>query len=112
MTFAPELIRVLVGVSPFDVRLLVLPGPRLGEHDIALADPGAVLHAAGDPTESRLAVYTTQADVISAEVLRHYSKHFVVRGHSEVPTPGFFAHTVSNALARISDLRRVSAFHA
>jgi len=78
-------------------------GPR------RLADPRPVLHAAGDPAHSRLAVNAAQPHVVSAEVFRHHGEHFVVVGHSEVPTPGFFAHTVSMTVTRISDGRYVCA---
>jgi len=79
------------------------------EDHVALADPRPVLHAAGDPAHSRLAVNAAQPHVVSAEVFRHHGEHFVVVGHSEVPTPGFFAHTVSMTVTRISDGRYVCA---
>ena len=109
MAFAPELVRVVVVVPPLDVRLLVLPVPRLREDHVALADPRPVLHAAGDPAHPRLAVDAAQSHVVAAEVFRHHGEHFVVVGHSEVPTPGFFAHIGSMSVGRISDGRLVCA---
>ena len=94
MAFLSELVGVLAGVTPFDVRLLVLPVPGFDEHDVTLLDPGAVLHAAGDPSHPVFTVLALDADVVAAVVLGNHGEQFVAVGHSEVPTFGFFfAHT-------------------
>ena len=106
MAFTPELVRLIIGVAPLDVCFFILPVPRLSENDVALVDPRAILHSAGDSTQSLFAVHTAEADVVATEMLCHHGEHFVIGGHSEVPTPGFFAHTGCRTHACISDWRR------
>ena len=87
VAFAAELVGLVVGVSPLDVRFLVLPVPRLRDDDVSLVYPRTVLHPTGNPAQSLFAVDTAEADVVPAQVLCHHGEHFVIGGHSEVPTP-------------------------
>jgi len=43
-----------------------------------------------------LAIFTADADVVPAVVFGYDRKQLVSVGHSEVPTPGFFAHDRTN----------------
>jgi hypothetical protein len=82
-----------------------LPVPRFDQYDVALADPGAVLHPSRDSPHSILTVFTPDADVISPIVFCDNCEQLVVVRHPEIPAPGFFAHTINKADARISDWR-------
>ena len=93
MAFAAELVGVLAVVAPYDVGLLVLPVPGFDEDDVALVDPRAVLHPAGDAAHSGLAVLAFDADVVAAVVLGYDAEQLIAGGHSEVPSPCLFSHT-------------------
>jgi len=87
VAFRTKLIGILPLVAPFDVGLLVLPVPRLGENDVVLVNPGSELHPAWNPAKSGFAVLTANADVVPAKVLCYHCKHLVVCRHAEIPPP-------------------------
>jgi hypothetical protein len=93
VAFAPKLVGVLPRIAPLDVRFLVLPVPRFDEDDVALVDPRAVFHPAGNPSHPVFAILALDADVVSAVVLGYDTEHLVARGHPKISTPCFFTHT-------------------
>ena len=87
VAFGTQLVGSLAVVSPFHVRFLILPVPRLDEDDVALFNPDAVFHPTGNPAESGLSVLAPDPDVVPAIVAGDYSKELVVVWHPEIPAP-------------------------
>lgn len=74
MTLGTELRGVLLGVPPFDIGLLVLPIPWIGQNDIVFLDPNPVFHPTRYPTEAGFSIFAAEADVIPPEVFGDNSK--------------------------------------
>ena len=79
-----ELVGVGLLVAPDDVGLLVLPVPRLDEHDVVLPDPDPFLHAARDARGPRLSVHAPYPDAVRAEHALDDGEHLVLVRHPEV----------------------------
>lgn len=66
-----ELLCVLICIAPLNSCLLVLPVPGFDEDNVILVDPDAVLHPAGNPSQPRFAILTTNTDVVPTEMFGH-----------------------------------------
>src|SRR5699024_2652580 len=109
MAFAAELVCILVVIAPLDGAFLVLPVPRLDDHDIALVDPYSIFHSAGNTTHAFDAIHTAHANVIPAVVFGDDPEDLVVVWHSEVLPSGPFTHTVQYVTGTLKPLETLGS---